>query len=156
MPDSTIIIFSYSISISSYLGYLKFWRRAIENLDLQDDSYHCSEICVRCEFVKYKSWNTVYWSLQICSVLFDLMLMFALNIYIMKTTPGNTSLWRLSLFCCSLLFIVPNKCSADPSIKVTIASLVWDVIHWKFTYKLCLYVIISVCWKSPLLPLYLK
>lgn len=58
MPDSTVIIFSYSISISSYLGYLKFWRQAIENLDLQDGGYRRSEICVRYEFVKYKSWNT--------------------------------------------------------------------------------------------------
>lgn len=57
MPDSTLIIFSYSISISSYLGYLKFWRQAIENLDLQDDSYHCCEMCVYCDFVKYKSLN---------------------------------------------------------------------------------------------------
>lgn len=58
MPDSTIMTFSFSISISSYLGYLRFQRKAIEIIDLQDDGYHSSEICVYCEFGKYKSWNT--------------------------------------------------------------------------------------------------
>lgn len=50
--------FSFSISISSYLDYLKVWRRAIERLDLQDDSYQHSAICRQRDLVKCKSRRT--------------------------------------------------------------------------------------------------